>query len=154
MTPPATDPLLTIGRIAERSGIPASALRFYEARGLIESVRSESGHRRYPRSVLRRVAFIVFAQKVGLNLDAVATELAHLPMDRVPSGKDWQRLSRDWKERIEGLIAELQTMNMSLDQCIGCGCLSMKHCQLSNPGDRSGRRGPGPRRWMGDPPPD
>lgn len=147
------DPLLTIGRVAQRSGIAASALRFYESRGLIESVRGDSGHRRYPRSVLRRVAFIVFAQKLGLSLDEVSAELAHLPKDRVPVGADWKRLSREWKKRIEARIAELQALNAGLDVCIGCGCLSMKTCRLTNPGDRSGLNGPGPRRWLGDPPP-
>ncbi|WP_399678580.1 redox-sensitive transcriptional activator SoxR [Xenophilus sp.] len=146
------DPLLTIGRIAQRSGIAASALRFYESRGLIASVRGESGHRRYPRSVLRRVAFIVFAQKVGLTLDEVAAELAHLPKDHVPTGRDWQRLSSQWKKRIEARIAELQALNMGLQECIGCGCLSMKRCLLSNVGDQAGLRGAGPRRWLGDPP--
>ena len=153
MSTPTSDPLLTIGRIAERSGIAASALRFYEARGLITSVRLTSGHRRYPRSVLRRVAFIVFAQKIGLSLDEVAAELAHLPEDRVPVGADWRRLSRAWKQRIDARIAELQALNMSLDECIGCGCLSMKRCLLTNPDDRSGQRGAGPRRWLGDAPP-
>ncbi len=150
MTPLLPDPLMTIGRIAQRSGVAASALRFYESLGLIESVRTDSGHRRYPRSVLRRVAFIVFAQKVGLSLDEVAAALAHLPQHQVPTGADWRRLSRQWKLRIEARIAELQALNMGLDECIGCGCLSMKRCLLTNPEDRAGLRGPGPRRWLGD----
>lgn len=146
------DPLATISWISKRSGIAASALRFYESRGLIESVRVDSGHRRYQRSVLRRLAFIVFAQKVGLSLDEVAAELACLPKDRVPTGEDWKRLSRRWKRRIELQIKHLQALNCGLDECIGCGCLSMKTCLLTNPGDRSGLNGPGPRRWLGDPP--
>ncbi|MHC6225310.1 redox-sensitive transcriptional activator SoxR [Pseudomonas sp. X10] len=151
MTSSTLDPLVTIGWISQRSGIAASALRFYESRGLIESVRVDSGHRRYPRSVLRRVAFIVFAQKVGLSLDEVAAELAHLPKDRVPVGEDWKRLTRQWKKRVEQRIAQLQALNIGMDECIGCGCLSMKKCLLTNPGDRSGLSGPGPRRWLGDP---
>ncbi|BFO54707.1 redox-sensitive transcriptional activator SoxR [Acidovorax sacchari] len=149
----APDPLVTIGWIAQRSGIATSALRFYESRGLIESVRVDSGHRRYPRSVLRRVAFIVFAQKIGLSLDEVAAELAGLPKDRVPVGEDWKRLSRQWKQRVAQQIAKLRALDIGLDECIGCGCLSMRKCQLANPGDRSGLNGPGPRRWLGDAPP-
>jgi MerR family redox-sensitive transcriptional activator SoxR len=117
---------------------------------LIESVRADSGHRRYPRSVLRRVAFIVFAQKIGLSLDEVTAELAHLPKERVPTGDDWKRLSRQWKKRIEQQIAHLQALNIGLNECIGCGCLSMNTCLLTNPGDRSALNGPGPRRWLGD----
>lgn len=145
------DPLVTIGWISTRSGIAASALRFYESRGLIESVREGSGHRRYQRAVLRRVAFIVFAQKIGLSLDEVAAELAYLPKERVPVGEDWKRLSRQWKKRIEQQIHHLQALNIGLNECIGCGCLSMRKCLLTNPGDRSGLNGPGPRRWLGDP---
>ncbi len=145
-----SDPLVTIGWMAKRSGIAASALRFYESRGLIESVRMNSGHRRYARSTVRRIAFIVFAQKVGLSLDEVCAELAHLPKERVPTGEDWKRLSRQWKARIEVQIAQLQALHMGLDECIGCGCLSMKKCLLTNPGDRSAMNGAGPRRWLGD----
>ncbi|ARP90392.1 redox-sensitive transcriptional activator SoxR [Bordetella genomosp. 9] len=151
MTDSSADPLVTIGWVSKRSGIAPSALRFYESRGLITSVRTDSGHRRYPRSALRRIAFIVFAQKIGLSLDEIAAELAHLPKDRVPRGADWKRLTRRWKMRIEQQIAQLQALNMGLDECIGCGCLSMKKCLLTNPGDRSGLSGPGPRRWLGDP---
>ncbi|EOG4615973.1 redox-sensitive transcriptional activator SoxR [Pseudomonas aeruginosa] len=152
MTSSTPDPLVTIGWLSKRSGIAASALRFYESRGLIESVRVDSGHRRYPRSVLRRVAFIVFAQKIGLSLDEVTDELAHLPKDRVPVGEDWKRLTRQWKKCVEQRIAQLQALNIGMDECIGCGCLSMKKCLLTNPGDRSGLNGPGPRRWLGDKP--
>ncbi len=147
------DPLFTISHISQRSGVAASALRFYESRGLIESVRSGPGHRRYRRSTLRRIAFIVFAQRIGYSLEEIAAQLALLPTDHVPTGSDWQRLSREWKARVEQRIAELQRLNISLDECIGCGCLSVKRCKLTNPEDRSGRAGPGARRWMGDPPP-
>lgn len=143
--------LLTISEVAKRSGVAASALRFYEERGLITSERAGSGHRRFPRAVLRRIAFIVFAQRVGLSLDEIATELAKLPSDRAPSGKDWSRLSSTWTSRIEERIAELERLKVGLTACIGCGCLSLDKCYLSNPGDRAGRQGPGPRFWIGDP---
>jgi MerR family redox-sensitive transcriptional activator SoxR len=134
-----TDPL-TIGQVARRSGVATSALRFYEERGLIASVRARSGHRRYPQAVLRRVAFIVFAQRVGLTLEEIARELARLPSDRVPTGRDWSRLSAQWTSRIDQRIAELQRLRGGLTECIGCGCLSLERCRL----------GPGPRRWLGD----
>jgi MerR family redox-sensitive transcriptional activator SoxR len=143
--------LITISEVARRSGVAASALRFYEARGLIRSERAGSGHRRYHREVLRRVAFIVFAQRVGMTLDEVGVELAKLPEDRVPEGADWAKLSAGWAERIEQHIAELQRLRAGLTGCIGCGCLSLGRCALANPGDRAGRAGPGPRYWLGDP---
>ena len=117
--------------------------------GLISSVRAGSGHRRYPRSVLRRIAFIVFAQKVGLALGEIAAELAKLPTDRIPARQDWARLSGAWTKRIDQRIAELQRLRAGLTQCIGCGCLSIDKCKLANPADRAGRRGPGPRYWLG-----
>ena len=144
--------LLTIGEVARRSGVAASALRFYEERGLIASERAGSGHRRYPRSVLRRVAFIVFAQRIGLTLDEIGTELAKLPPDRAPTRRDWSRLSSGWSARIDDRIAELQRLKSGLTECIGCGCLSLERCQLSNPRDRAASLGPGPRYWIGDRP--
>jgi MerR family redox-sensitive transcriptional activator SoxR len=143
--------LLTIGETARRSGVAASALRYYEERGLISSERSGSGHRRFPREVLRRIAFIVFAQRIGLSLDEIGAELAKLPADRVPTGRDWSRLSSRWQRRIEARLAELERLRAGLTQCIGCGCLSLERCRLANPGDRAGRRGPGARYWLGDP---
>ncbi len=143
--------LLTIGEVARRSGVQASALRFYEQRGLIVSERAGSGHRRYPRHVLRRVAFIVFAQRVGLTLDEIGHELARLPPDRVPKGRDWARLSAAWTARVDARIAELQRLRAGLTECIGCGCLSLGRCELANPGDRARGLGPGPRYWLGDP---
>ena len=142
------DPVLTIGEIARRSGVAASALRFYEQRGLITSERAGSGHRRYPRSVLRRIAFIVFAQRIGLSLDEIGVELAKLPADRMPTREDWARLSGTWLARVDDRIAELQRLKEGLTGCIGCGCLSMDRCHLSNPDDRAGRHGPGPRYWL------
>ena len=141
---------LTIGEVAQRSGVAASALRFYEERGLIRSERAGSGHRRYPRTVLRRVAFIVFAQRVGLTLDDIGRELARLPEDRAPNRRDWARLSSTWTAKIDDRIAELERLKAGLTECIGCGCLSLTKCKLANPGDRLAAAGPGPRSWIGD----
>jgi MerR family redox-sensitive transcriptional activator SoxR len=142
------DAVLTIGEISRRSGVASSALRFYEERGLIKSVRAGSGHRRYPRSALRRIAFIVFAQRIGLTLEEIGAELARLPADRIPARTDWARLSAGWTKRIDQRIAELQRLRAGLTQCIGCGCLSFDNCALANPADRAGRRGAGPRYWL------
>jgi MerR family redox-sensitive transcriptional activator SoxR len=144
------DGALTIGEVAARSGTATSALRFYEDQGLIHAERTDSGHRRYPRAVIRRVAFIVFAQRIGLSLEEIRAELAQLPKNRVPDRSDWAKLSGRWTKRIRERIAELERLEASLTECIGCGCLSLDRCQLANPGDRAGRRGPGPRYWMGD----
>jgi MerR family redox-sensitive transcriptional activator SoxR len=145
--------LLTIGEVSRRSGVASSALRFYESRGLIESDRSGSGHRRYPRPVLRRIAFIVFAQRVGLTLEEIGEELARLPENRAPTKRDWSRLSSRWSRRIDARIAELERLKVGLTECIGCGCLSLERCKLANPGDRVSSLGPGPRYWLGDRPP-
>jgi MerR family redox-sensitive transcriptional activator SoxR len=145
--------LLTIGETARRSGVAASALRFYEERGLISSERAGSGHRRFARPVLRRIAFIVFAQRVGLSLDEIAVELAKLPPQQAPNRRDWSRLSATWTTRIEQRIAELERLKVGLTECIGCGCLSLDRCRLANPGDRAGGLGAGPRYWIGDRPP-
>ena len=141
--------LLTITEVARRSGVASSALRFYESRGLIASERTGTGHRRFPRAVLRRIAFIVFAQRIGLSLDEIADELSKLPRNRVPDRSDWAKLSAAWTRRVDDRIAELERLKAGLTQCIGCGCLSLHQCQLSNPGDTVGRIGPGPRFWIG-----
>jgi MerR family transcriptional regulator, redox-sensitive transcriptional activator SoxR len=141
----------TIGEVAARSGVARSALRFYEDEGLIASERNDSGHRRYPRTVLRRVAFIVFAQKVGLSLEEIRVELARLPRNRAPERADWAKLSANWKARIDERIAELERLKAGLTECIGCGCLSLDRCQFANPGDRAARRGAGPRYWIQSP---
>jgi MerR family redox-sensitive transcriptional activator SoxR len=141
--------VLTIGEVAARSGVATSALRFYEDQGLIASERNDSGHRRYPRSVLRRVALIVFAQKVGLTLEEIRVELAKLPRNRAPERADWAKLSSSWTKRLDDRIAELERMKSGLTECIGCGCLSLDRCQFANPGDKAGRRGTGPRYWIG-----
>lgn len=142
--------LLPIGEVAKRSGVAASALRFYEERGLITSERAGSGHRRYPRPVLRRIAFIVFAQKIGLTLEEIGSELEKLPPDRAPTRKDWSRLSSSWSGRIDERIAELERLKAGLTECIGCGCLSLDRCKLANPDDRAARSGPGPRFWVAE----
>ena len=143
--------LISIGEAARRSGVAASALRFYEEKGLIQAQRSGAGHRRYPQAVLRRIAFIVFAQRVGFSLDEVGVELAKLPTGRVPEGSDWSKLAGLWGTRIDQRIAELQRLRAGLTGCIGCGCLSLAKCQLANPGDIAGQFGPGPRYWITEP---
>lgn len=142
--------LITIGEVARRSGVAASALRYYEERGLITAQRTGAGHRRFPRAVLRRIAFIVYAQRIGLTLEEISTELAKLPENRVPTRQDWSRLMGRWQAKIRGRIAELERLEARLAQCIGCGCLSLDHCRLANPGDRAARLGPGPRYWIGE----
>ena len=136
---------LTIGQIAKRCGVATSALRFYEQLGLIHSERTDSGHRRYSRAVMRRVAFIVFAQRIGLSLDEIRTELAKLPRNRVPERRDWAKLSASWTARIEERMADLERLKAGLTECIGCGCLSLDRCRLANPADRAARAGPGAR---------
>jgi MerR family redox-sensitive transcriptional activator SoxR len=142
--------VLTISEVSRRSGVAASALRFYEEKGLIKSERAGSGHRRYSRAVLRRIAFIVFAQRIGMTLDDIAAELAKLPEGRVPEGSDWAKLSTGWTSRIDERIAELGRLREGLTGCIGCGCLSLGRCKLANPGDQAARLGAGPRYWVSD----
>jgi MerR family transcriptional regulator, redox-sensitive transcriptional activator SoxR len=134
---------LTIGQLAERSGVATSALRYYEDRGLIGSERTAGNQRRYPKSVLRRVAFIRSAQRVGLTLEEVEEALSTLPAGRTPTKADWTRLSRSWRPRIDEQIARLERLRDNLDGCIGCGCLSLRSCRLSNPDDEVAPRGPG-----------
>jgi len=148
--PLAMSELLAIGEVARRSGVASSALRFYEQRGLISSERAGSGHRHYPRPVLRRIAFIVFAQRIGLTLDEIGAELAKLPPHQAPTRRDWSRLSAIWASRIDDRIAELQRLKIGLTECIGCGCLSLDRCKLANPDDRAARLGSGPRYWISD----
>ena len=142
---------LTIGELAGRTGVATTALRFYEERGLIRSERTAAGHRRYPRAMARRVAFIVFAQRVGLTLGEIRVELDKLPTDRTPTSADWDRLTRTWMGRIDAQIDELERLKRGLTGCIGCGCLSLEHCAMLNPDDRAARDGSGPRYWLGDP---
>jgi len=142
--------IITIGQVVQRSGVPASALRFYEQRGLIHSIREGTKQRRYGRAVLRRIAFILFAQKLGLSLDQIGEELAKLPHDGAPSKKDWLKISRAWETALDARIAELQRLKSGLGECIGCGCLSLETCHLVNPADRAGQNGAGARYWIGD----
>ena len=134
---------LTIGELAERSGVATSALRYYEAQGLIESERTSGNQRRFRRATLRRVAFIRSAQRVGLTLDEIAEALATLPEGRTPTKADWARLSHSWWPRIDAQIEHLERLRDKLDSCIGCGCLSLRTCALSNPEDEVASRGPG-----------
>jgi MerR family redox-sensitive transcriptional activator SoxR len=134
---------LTIGQLAERSGVATSALRYYESRGLISSERTAGNQRRYRQAMLRRVAFIRSAQRVGLTLEEVEEALSTLPDGRTPTKADWARLSRSWRPRIEEQIERLERLRDKLDGCIGCGCLSLRTCSLNNPHDEVAPRGPG-----------
>jgi MerR family transcriptional regulator, redox-sensitive transcriptional activator SoxR len=134
---------LTVSEVARRSGYAASALRYYEREGLIWASRTSGGQRRYTRDVLRRLAFIRAARNVGLTLEEVRAELAHLPASRTPTKADWGRISRDWRQRIEEQIDALEALRDGLQSCIGCGCLSMRSCAMSNPGDVAARFTPG-----------
>jgi MerR family redox-sensitive transcriptional activator SoxR len=136
---------MSIGQLAQRAGVAASALRFYEAEGLIAGSRSGGGHRQYPRHVLRRVAFIRAAQVVGLTLPQIKAALATLPEGRTPTKADWTRLSAGWAPLVDARIAALQRLRAKLTGCIGCGCLSLKACALYNPDDSEGQRGTGAR---------
>jgi MerR family redox-sensitive transcriptional activator SoxR len=137
------DDLLTIAEVARRAGLRASALRYYEQAGLIEAVREPGQQRRYRRNVLRRLAFVRAAQNVGLSLDEIKAALATLPAGRTPTRADWAKLSSSWKARLEEQIAALQALRDGLDSCIGCGCLSLSTCALSNPEDVMGKVGAG-----------
>lgn len=137
--------LLTIGDVAERTGVAASALRFYESEGLVEATRTAGGQRRYARSVLRRIAFVRVAQRVGLSLEEIRDALATLPAGRTPTKADWARLSASWRPRLDDQIAVLERLRDELTSCIGCGCLSLRDCLLSNPDDVAAASGPGPR---------
>jgi MerR family redox-sensitive transcriptional activator SoxR len=147
---PSGSRLLTIGEISRRSGIATSALRFYEAEGLIRSERNQSGHRRYHADVLRRVSFIRTAQLVGLSLGEIRQALSSLPDERTPTARDWARLARSWQPQLDERIALLTRMRDQLDSCIGCGCLSLATCGLWNPNDIAAELGDGPRYLLGD----
>jgi MerR family transcriptional regulator, redox-sensitive transcriptional activator SoxR len=146
--------LLTIGEVAERTGLAPSALRFYESKGLIHSERTDGNQRRFHRDMLRRISFIRVAQNVGLSLEDIAAALATLPDRRTPTKDDWTRLSRQWGPVLDEQIAVLQRLRDKLDGCIGCGCLSLKSCHLYNPDDIAADLGPGPRWVLTDEGPD
>ena len=145
-----TEETLSIGDVASRSGIAPSALRFYETQGLVRATRTDGGQRRYQRDVLRRLAFIRVAQRVGLTLDEVGAALETLPDGRTPTAKDWGRLSRAWRPRLDEQIAVLESLRDQLSSCIGCGCLSLRACALYNPDDGASALGTGPRYLLGD----
>lgn len=147
---PALPVLISIGQLAARSGVAPSALRFYEAEGLITAERDAVGRRLYARPTLRRVAFIRAAQRVGLSLDEIRAALHTLPTRRTPTKRDWARLSRAWRTRLDGEIDALMRLRDGLTSCIGCGCLSLRRCALANPGDAAGLRGSGSRYLQGD----
>lgn len=136
---------LTIGEATRRSGVAASTLRFYEKRGLIWSVRTSGNHRLYHREMLRRISVVRVAQTLGLTLDEIASAMAELPNRRTPTKRDWERLSKRWRDRLDARIAQLQRMREKLTLCIGCGCLSLKSCALHNREDRVAAAGSGPR---------
>lgn len=135
--------LFSVSEIANRSGFAASAIRFYESQGLITATRTAGGQRRFERQMLRRLAFIKAARNVGLSLDEIADALATLPDGRTPTRADWGRLSKTWRARLDDQIAGLIALRDNLDSCIGCGCLSLKRCAISNPGDLAAAAGAG-----------
>jgi MerR family redox-sensitive transcriptional activator SoxR len=134
---------ISIGEVARRSGFAASAIRYYESQGLITSERMAGGQRQFERGVLRRLAFIRAAANVGLKIEEIRTELDQLPSGRTPTKADWHRMSQHWRGRLDEQIAALERLRNGLDSCIGCGCLSLKHCAIANPGDVAAASGPG-----------
>lgn len=141
-------PILSVGEVARRSGVAISTLHFYETRGLISSTRTPGNQRCYTRDVLRRVAFIRVSQRVGIGLADIAAALAELPVTAAPSRADWERLSTAWRADLDQRIAQLQKLRDSLDDCIGCGCLSIDRCRLRNPYDELAKAGPGPQHLL------
>lgn len=137
------DDVLTIAEVARRSGFAASALRYYESQGLLEADRSADGQRRFARGVLRRLAFIRAAGNVGLSLEEIRVELGRLPSARTPTVTDWQKITTSWRARLDEQIIALEDLRDGLDSCIGCGCLSLERCAISNPRDGASARGPG-----------
>lgn len=151
MSPPAGFHELTVGQVTTRSGVAVSALHFYERHGLITSTRTTGNQRRYTRDTLRRVAFIRASQRVGIPLAQIRAALDDLPQGRTPTHVDWAQLSQTWRAELDIRIAQLLALRDDLSNCIGCGCLSLRACQLANPGDTLGREGPGARRLPNPP---
>ena len=149
----ALPPLLSIGELSRRTGLSVSAIRFYEAQGLVRAVRSSGNQLRFARADIRRLSFAQIAQTLGLSIAEIAAELASLPLGRAPTRQDWQAISRRIRGRLQQRIAMLERTRDKLDGCIGCGCLSLDRCALYNPGDRAARAGAGPRFLLGDRPP-
>jgi MerR family redox-sensitive transcriptional activator SoxR len=146
-------PLLTIGELSRRTGLSVSAIRFYEAKGLLTAIRTGGNQRRFPRADLRRLSFAQIAQQLGLTLGEIGAVLQTLPQGRSPTRADWQKISRRIRAALQGRIAMLERTRDLLDGCIGCGCLSLARCALYNPGDRAAVVGPGPRFLLADTPP-
>jgi len=138
---------LSVGEVAKRSGVAVSALHFYERKGLIRSLRTAGNQRRFARDVLRRLAVIRVAQRVGMPLEAVATAFAALPENKTPTKAEWAKMSALWRSELDQRIEQLLLLRDKLTDCIGCGCLTLKRCRLTNPGDALGDQGDGPRRW-------
>lgn len=147
-----SDPRISIGRVAERTGMSVSAIRFYEEAGLVSPIRNGGGQRRFLRSDIRRLSFILIAQQLGFSLDEIRAKLSTLPAGRTPTQRDWARISKQFRDRLDERIATLVRTRERLDGCIGCGCLSLKNCALYNPDDDASRHGAGPRYLMGDSP--
>ena len=142
--------LLSIGVVAQRTGLATSAIRFYQEHGLVHAERNSAGHRRFRRSSIRRLSFILIAQKLGYRLDEIKTQLDWLPMDAAPTDAQWEELARRFRVELDDRIAGLQVLRDKLDGCIGCGCLSLDRCQLYNTEDRVAINGTGPRFLLGD----
>lgn len=146
------DERLSIGKVADRTGLAASAIRFYEAQGLVQSERNSSGHRRFRRAAIRRLSFVLIAQRLGYRLEDIKTQLDSLPLDSAPTGSQWEALARRFGAELDERISGLQVLRDKLDGCIGCGCLSLERCALYNPEDKVAVRGTGPRFLLGDSP--
>ena len=145
---------LTIGQIAERTGLAPSAIRFYEAQGIVFPHRTDTGQRRYERADIRRLSFVMISQSLGFWISAIRDALATLPENRTPTKADWQAISEQFRRALDERIAQMSALRDRLDGCIGCGCLSLSNCKLYNPEDRARTRGTGPRYLMGDTPSD
>ena len=143
---------LSIGQVAERTGLSVSAIRFYEAQGLVHPDRNVGGQRRFQRADIRRLSFVLIAQQLGFSISQIKEQLASLPDERTPTRKDWNRLSRGFRSHLDAQIQLLENTRERLDGCIGCGCLSLSNCALYNPEDKAWKHGPGPRYIMGDKP--
>lgn len=146
----ASHPMLSIGQLAARTGTSVSAIRFYESRGLLTSERNAGGQRRFKRADIRRLSFILIAQRLGFTLQEIETRLAELPAGRTPNQRDWARMSQSFRRTLDDRIASLQRLRDRLDGCIGCGCLSLKKCALYNPDDKARRHGAGPHFVLSD----
>ncbi len=145
--------VLSIGQVAARTGLSVSAIRFYETEGLVSPTRNAGGQRRFPRSDIRRLSFVLIAQQLGFSIEQIRLQLKALPEGRTPTQKDWSLISRDFRKELDTRIETLSQLREQLDGCIGCGCLSLRKCRLYNPDDRARKRGAGPRYLMGDRPP-